>query len=305
MIHIPVLLHEVIKFLEPKPGEFIIDGTVGGGGHSAEIFEKILPNGILLGIDWDREFLEIANEKISAKFKNQKSKIKNNLILIHGNYADLPEILKEKKLGKADGLLLDLGFSSAQLEKSGKGFSFLKDEPLLMTYDRNKKPVKEILREISEEELARIIREFGEERFAKRISRAIAAQGKIKPIESSGELSNIVKNAVPKNYERGRIHPATRTFQALRIYANDELENLEKILKALPIILKPRGRAVIINFHSLEDRLVKNYMRRMAKENILKILAPKPIRPSPEEIKINPRSRSAKLRATIFMEHES
>jgi 16S rRNA (cytosine1402-N4)-methyltransferase len=311
-MYTPVLLQEVIKFLEPKPGEFIIDGTVGGGGHAIEIAKRISPDGTLLAVDWDKDTLEETKLKIEANFQFPRLRppeadyggqaISNfQIFWIYGNYADLPEILKDKKLGKADGLLLDLGFSSEQLEKSGKGFSFLKDEPLLMTYDRNQKPVKEILNELGEEELARIIREFGEERFAKRISKAIVAQRKIKPIESSGELSRIVKNAVPKNYEHGRIHPATRTFQALRIYANDELENLEKILKAMPIILKPEGRAVITSFHSLEDRLVKNYMRRMEKENILKILAPKPIRPSPEEIKNNPRSRSAKLRAAVMI----
>lgn len=305
-MHVPVLLQEVIKFLEPNPGEFIIDGTIGSGGHAAEILKKILPAGKLLGIDWDRE----AGANNNPGLANNK-----NVILVHGNYAALPEILKEKKLGKADGLLLDLGFSSEQLEKSGRGFSFLKDEPLLMTYDRSRKPVKEILKELDKEALARIIREFGEEHFANRIAGAIVAWRKTTPIERSGELSGIIKNAVPKNYDharqslrsrrlqagRGRIHPATRTFQALRIYANDELGNLEKILKALPKVLKPGGRIVIISFHSLEDRLVKNYMKQMEKENILKILCPKPIRPSPAEIKNNPRSRSAKLRAAMLI----
>ena len=315
-MHTPVLLHEVIKFLDPKPGEFVIDGTVDGGGHATEIIKRISPAGIFLGIDWDEEV--IANSKLPAFAKATAGRqIANNknIVFVHGNYADLPEILKERRLDKADGLLLDLGFSSEQLENSGRGFSFLHAEPLLMTYDRNQKPVKEIINELSEEKLEGILREFGEERFAKQIVKAIVVQRKIKPIESSGELSNIVKKAVPQNYDRarqslrsrrwqagrGRIHPATRTFQALRIYANAELANLEKILSATPEILKAGGRIIIISFHSLEDRIVKNYFKKMYRENKLKILTKKPVQASAEEVKANPRSRSAKLRAAVII----
>ena len=296
--HTPVLLHEVIKFLEPHSGGFFIDGTIDGGGHSAEIFQKISPNGVLLGIDWDQRMIEIAQGKISAnsKIKNQKSK----LILVHGNYADLPEILKKKKLPKANGLLLDLGFSSEQL-KSGRGFSFMKDEPLLMTYDSSRKPVKEIIREMSEENLAKMIFELSGERFSRQIARAIKERGRRKSIETSGELNEVITQAVPRNYERGRIEPATRTFQALRIYANNELGNLEKALKNLPEILKRGGRAVIITFHSLEDIIAKNSFREMEKKNIVRILTKKPISPSVDEIRENPRSRSAKLRTAAII----
>jgi len=293
-IHIPVLLNEVIKLLDPKPREFLIDGTVGGGGHSVEILKKILPGGKLLGIDRDKNSLEIAKQKISAE-------IKNNFILIPGNYADLPEILKKENLEKADGLLIDLGMSSDQLEKSGRGFSFLKDEPLLMTYDLETKPAKDVLKELSEKELAKIIKDFSQERFAEKIAKAIKQQEKIKPIETTKELAAVIQKAVPKWYERGRINPATRTFMALRIYVNQELENLEKLLKNLDKILKIGGRVAVISFHSLEDRIIKNYFRDLSKVGKIKILNKKPIRPTEEEIKNNPRARSAKLRAAVII----
>lgn len=285
--HTPVLLNEVIKFLDPKPGEFFIDGTFGSGGHSAAILEKLGSNGKLLALDWD--------ETNVSKSMIQDSRFKIQV----GSYADLAEILKNKNLGKADGLLLDLGFSSEQIG-GGKGFSFQKDEPLLMTYDPNAEPLKEMLKELTEEELAKIIQQFGEERFTRRIAKAIYEQERRKPIETTFELVEIIRSAVPRSYERGRIHPATRTFMAFRIYANHELENLEKLLKALEQILQTGARVVIISFHSLEDRLVKNYFRDYAKMGKLKILTKKPITATEEEIAANPRSRSAKLRAAIM-----
>lgn len=270
--HTPVLLKEVTELLDPKPGEFFIDGTAGSGGHSKAIQEKVGPTGKLLAIDWEKT---------------------------GENYADLAEILKKKNLGKANGLILDLGFSSEQIG-GGRGFSFQKDEPLFMTYDPSAEPLKQILKELTEEELAEIIKEFGEERYAWRIAKAIYEQERQKPIETTFELAEIIKRAVPKNYERGRIHPATRTFMAFRIYANHEMENLEKVLQDLPEILKPGGRAAVISFHSLEDRLVKNYFRDYAKAGKIKILTKKPITATKEEIAANPRSRSAKLRAATM-----
>lgn len=272
MQHAPVLLNEIIKILDPQPGEFFVDGTAGAGGHSKAILEKTGSSGKFLAIDWEKT---------------------------GENYANLPEILDQKNLGKADGLLIDLGFSSEQLG-AGRGFSFLKDEPLLMTYDLSEKPVKQILKELNEQELAAIIKTYGEERYAARIARAIKAASRKKPIETTGQLAEIIRSAVPKNYERGRLHPATRTFMALRIYANRELENLETLLKNLHRILKPGGRAAIISFHSLEDRLVKNYFRDYAKAGKVEILTKKPIIATSEEIRQNPRSRSAKLRAAIL-----
>lgn len=296
-MHIPVLLKEVIEQLNPKPKDFIIDGTIGSGGHSLEIFSRISPGGVLLGVDLDKNLLKLAKKRILAKFGNKAKTTK--LILAEGNYADLPKILRKKKLPKADGFLLDLGFSSDQLN-SGKGFSFMLDEPLIMTYGTGK-PVKDIIRDLSEQELAKIIFEFSNERFSRVIARAIKKREKAKPIETSGELAEIIKKSLPKNYERGRINPATRTFQALRIYANRELDNLKKVLSSLSEILKSGGRIVVISFHSLEDAIVKNYFKAMEKEKKLKILNKKPIVPSTDEIKKNPSSRSAKLRAAIII----
>lgn len=293
-MHTPVLLNEVIKILDPKPGEFFIDGTIGGAGHAIEIFKRILPEGRLLGIDWNKEMLEIARTKISAEAQN-----KAKLFLVNGNYADLPKILKSNGLSEADGLLLDLGVSSDELESSGRGFSFEKDEPLLMTYSDETKPVKEILKEISENDLQKIIKDFSQERYARQIAKAIKEKEKIVPIGTSRSLALVIESAVPRNYERGRIHPATRTFMALRIYANSELENLENVLKHLNKILKHNGRVAVISFHSLEDRIVKNYFREMAKKGEAQLITKKPIVSSKREIAINPRSRSAKLRGII------
>jgi len=216
--------------------------------------------------------------------------------LVHGNYADLPAILAERQMPKADALLLDLGFSSEQLGLS-RGFSFERDEPLLMTYDGSREPVAVLLRKTPERELVGILRDYGEERYAVRIARAIAMREKQKPILTSRELAETISAAVPGNYERGRIHPATRTFQALRIYANGELENLRRVILELPKIVRAGGRAVIISFHSLEDRIVKTMFRDMAAQGALEIITKKPVAASEEEIAANPRSRSAKLRA--------
>ncbi|TRZ65051.1 MAG: 16S rRNA (cytosine(1402)-N(4))-methyltransferase RsmH [Spirochaetia bacterium] len=287
MSHIPVLLKEVIEILNPKPGEFFIDGTFGAGGHSTAILKKIGLNGKLLGIDWDK--------KVIANFKLQIANYKN-LILVQGNYADIPEILNERKLHRADGLIIDLGLSSDQLESSGRGFSFLKDEILDMRFDSESGALSaaEIINSLSEKELADIFWKYGEEGNSRRIAKEIVEKRRKNRIKTTFELAEIVENAVSR---RGKIHPATKVFQALRIYVNDELENLERLLKNLGIILKPQGRAAIISFHSLEDRLVKNYFRDMAKSGRAEILTKKPIVPSQEEIKNNQRSRSAKLRA--------
>lgn len=289
MIHIPVLLNEAISLLKPNKGEFFIDGTVGGGGHAVSILERILPDGMFLGIDWNKDSLERAKQRIETKFK---------IFWANDNFAELPKILKKYDLGKADGLILDLGFSSEQLEWSGRGFSFNRDEPLLMTYSDENEPVYRVLATRNEEELAEIIKNFSEEKYAEKIAKAIIKRNKIGNIlRSSAELAEVIKNAVPENYEHGRIHPATRTFQALRIYVNKELENLENVLTNLFRIVKVGGRAAIISFHSLEDRMVKNYFRDYAKEGKVELLTKKPIVASKEEILKNPRSRSAKLRA--------
>lgn len=294
MEHVPVLLHEVITFLGPRPGDFIIDGTVDGGGHAREILGRITETGTLLGLDWDEALLAECRARIGGY---------KNAILVHGNYADLPRIMEEHAAElpatQADGLLVDLGFSSEQLEASGRGFSFgepSKDEPLLMTYDDSRPPVSDIIRSLTEEELANVIYELGGERHSRRIAKAIKERGRRKPIATSGELAETVRSAVPRGYERGRIDAATRTFQALRIYANGELDNLNALLERLTDIVKPGGRAAIITFHSLEDRIVKEKFREMAKRGAAELVIKKPVPASREEIARNPRSRSAKLR---------
>ncbi|MEK7162735.1 MAG: 16S rRNA (cytosine(1402)-N(4))-methyltransferase RsmH [Patescibacteria group bacterium] len=322
-MHTPVLLKEIIEVLNPQSGEFFIDGTLGSGGHAIEILKKIMPDGKLLGVDLDKDNLEKAKLNISAELKINSSELKNNLILVHGNYASLPEILgslkneKFKNL-KADGLLIDLGFSSEQLV-SGRGFSFLKDEPLDMRYNTertlnecgtNAETAAEIVNSYSEKDLADIFYKYGEERFSRRIAKNIVEARRKKRILTTFDLASAIKKATSIGYEKGRIHPATRVFQALRIYVNDELGNLEKLLKNLdkifppeanqPLAEKSKGRIAIIAFHSLEDRLVKNYFREMAKDGRAEILTKKPITATLEEIRKNPRSRSAKMRAILL-----
>jgi 16S rRNA (cytosine1402-N4)-methyltransferase len=294
-VHQPVLLNEVITFLDPKPGAFILDGTVDGGGHAAAIVDRIGATGTFVGLDWDKQLLERCKKRFAAH---------KNVILLHGNYAELPQIMAEnskvKDLGKADGLLIDLGFSSEQLEASGRGFSFSearKDEPLLMTYDDSQTPLYQILREESEESIANIIFEFGGERASRRIAKAIKDHGRKNPITTSGELADVVRSVLSTKYEHGRIDPATRTFQAFRIYANAELQNLKTLLANLEKIVKPGGKVVIISFHSVEDGIVKRAFQALAKESKITILTKKPVEGTREEIKQNPRSRSAKIRA--------
>lgn len=296
MPHTPVLLNEVLKYLDPQPGSFIIDGTVDGGGHAKEIIKRIAPAGTFFGIDWDKNILT-QTEKLLREEIGEK---KVSLVFRSGNYANIPSFIAENKLPKADGLLLDLGFSSEQLEGSGRGFSFMKNEELLMTYGDDETPVKKILRELPERDLAKIIFAYSGEKYAMRIAKAIKAQEKKKAIETTGELSEIIARSIPANYERGRINPATRTFQALRIYANHELENLKNILGKLQEVLAPQGKIVIISFHSLEDRIVKQEFRELAKKGTFEILTKKPIEAGEEELSRNPRSRSAKLRAAII-----
>lgn len=255
-----------------------------------EILKRIGPKGTLLAIDWDEELLK----KFKEKTKNYKTKI----IYAGENYANIPKVLKKYGLGKADGLLLDLGFSSEHLE-SGRGFSFKKNEPLDMRYSiKNKLTAAEVVNTTSEKDLADIFFKYGEERFARRISGGIVSERKNKRILTSGDLVEIIKK-----YGGGanRINPATRVFQALRIYVNKELENLQAALNNLPAILKPGGRAAVISFHSLEDRIVKNNFRQMKSGHLLEIAAKKPVVPSIEECSRNPRSCSAKLRAAILI----
>ena len=293
MSHVPVLLKEVVKALDPKPGEFFVDGTLGAGGHARAIIERTKGRGLFLGIDWDEKALEAFRPEVANR---------GNVILAHGNYAEIPELLKKLQTPKIDGLVLDLGLSSDQLESSGRGFSFLRNEPLDMRYNRNEEErptAAQVVNSFSEEALTDIIFKYGEEKFARRIAKKIVERRHETRIMTTEELVRVIESAVP-GHGKERIHPATRAFQALRIYVNGELQNLESILKSLPEIMEESGRAVIISFHSLEDRLVKNTFRDLTLEKKADLINKKPISPGPPEIRENPRSRSAKLRAIRF-----
>jgi 16S rRNA (cytosine1402-N4)-methyltransferase len=275
-----------LEYLEPQRGDNFIDATIGFGGHSSELLKKILPEGRLLGIDLNKETLKI--------LENEK---RPGLVLRRGNYADLKKIAEEEKFYPIKGILFDLGISSWALEKSGKGFSFQKDEPLDMRVEENNQlTAAEIVNSWPEEKLLRIFWDYGEERYGRRIVKNIIRARAIRPLQTTGELVEIIRRSTPAPYRRRRLHFATKVFQALRIAVNGELDNLKNALPQALEILEKQGRLAVISFHSLEDRIVKNFFREKAKENYFKILTKKPITPLVAETGINPRSRSAKLR---------
>lgn len=289
-MHKPVLLEKVLEIFNPRRGQIYIDATIDGGGHARAILEKIGAEGKLLGIDWDRELLG------RLKVENPKLKVKN-LILVCDNYAHIKSIAGKYNLGKVDGILFDLGFSLYHLEESRRGFSFLKNEPLDMRYnpDFNELTAEKIVNKWPPEAIENILREYGGERFSRRIARGIVGARRYKKISATAELVRIISRSVPGFYLKRRVHPATKTFQALRIAVNRELENLRKALYDSADILKPGGKIIVISFHSLEDRIVKNFFRK--NKNAFTVFTPKPVCPAKEEIKSNPRARSAKLRA--------
>lgn len=281
--HRPVMLAEVLHWLAPKPGAVIVDGTVGGGGHARAIAAKLGPEGLVVGIDRDPEALPRAEVSL-AGYPH---------LLRHGNYADLPEILEELEVPVVDGVLLDLGVCSDQLVDENRGFSFDSDGPLDMRFDPSTgEPAYRLVNRLSEARLADLIFRFGEDRASRRIARAIVSARQRQPIRTARQLAEIIRRAVgPKT---GRIDPATRTFQALRIAVNDELKWLEVALRRIPEVLRPGGRLVVLSYHSLEDRLVKEAFRT---DSRWKVLTPHPITPGADEVATNPRARSAKLRA--------
>lgn len=294
-IHIPVLQKEVLDFLDPKPNENFIDCTVGGGGHAISILKATGLGGKVLGIDWDREMIK------SLRLATQNTEFQNILVLACDNYSNLKEIVKKNNFGPIHGILFDLGLSTWHLEKSGRGFSFKNDEPLDMRYNPDVSVLKarDILNSWSENEIAKIFEEYGEERFAKKIAKKIVEQREISPIKSTFQLLKIIKMAVPSWYCHGKINFATRTFQALRIAVNSELENLKEVFPRALEVLEPNGRLVVISFHSLEDRIAKIFFKEKGREGLVRILTKKPVRPTQKEIKSNPRARSAKLRAVL------
>ena len=289
MTHIPVLKKEVLFYLDPKANENFVDCTFGEGGHSFAILEKNIPEGKILGIDRSPEMIK------------RVKKEEERLILRQGRFSNLEEIVKEANFGPVNGVLFDFGMSSWHIDESKKGFSFKNNEPLDMRYDSEEDmTADEILNKMSYEKIKSILKDYGEERFAGSIASRIVEERKINPIETTVDLVNIIRESTPGWYHHQRIHFATRTFQALRIAVNRELEEIKKGLEDSMDILEKGGRIVAISFHSLEDRIVKNFFRDNFKKGNLKILTKKPVIANFEEIKTNRRSRSAKLRAAII-----
>jgi len=288
MLHRPVMVEEVIGFLEPCNGGAFVDGTVGGGGHAKVILERLNPS-IYIGIDRDLEALEVATRVLEP--------FTDKVRLYHALYSEVEDVLENVGLEEVDAFLLDLGLSSLQLDGEERGFSFQREEPLDMRMDREQElTAAHVVNTYAQGDLERIFREYGEERWAKKIARNIVNTRKKFPINTTTALAQVVEWSIPKKFHPKKIHPATRVFQALRIEVNRELEELEKGLKAGLRILKPQGRFVVISFQSLEDALVKKTFRKWQSESKGEIITHKPVTPSVEEVEMNIRSRSGKLR---------
>lgn len=303
--HTPVLLNEALEYLEPKQGGVYIDGTLGGAGHSVEIAKRIIPKGVLIGIDQDSNAIKASEKRLDA--------YKENVIIVHDNFRNIKTIAEGFGYKEVDGVLLDIGVSSYQLDEEERGFSYMHDGPLDMRMDRDRDyNASDIVNNASESELTRIFRDYGEEKWASRIAGFITEERKSGRIDTTFKLIDIVKKAIPAAARREGGHPAKRTFQALRIAVNDELDALKQTVESAAEILKPGGRLVVITFHSLEDRIVKTFFKNMekpcicppqlpicvcGKEPLLKVITKKPVTAGEEELLTNPRSKSAKLRA--------
>ena len=287
--HVPVMRADVVRALAPERGGLFVDCTLGLGGHAAAVLEA--GAGRLIGVDRDAEALAVARERL-APWAGQVE-------LVHANYREIGRVLDERGIGGVDGIVADLGVSSLQFDGEGRGFSFQRDEPLDMRMDRSTGPTAaDLLSELREEDLANLIYQFGEDRYSRRIARAIVDARRMGPVQTTGRLAALVRRAVPR---RGYspIHPATRTFQALRIAVNGELEGLDEFVDQACRRLAPGGRLVVLAFHSLEDRVVKHTLRRLAADEAesFRLLSRRAVQPTDDEVAVNPRARSAKLRA--------
>lgn len=304
--HIPVMVDEVIGLLDLKPGDRVVDGTLGGTGHSRAILDKILPGGLLIGIDQDRDAVAHATEVLKPYEKDIR--------IINDNYVNLPEILSGLDLPGVDRILLDLGISLNQIESSGRGFSFRRDEPLDMRMDAaSERTAEDLVNRMDESGLKKIFREYGEERRAGQIARKIVQARRHSRITTTAQLSHLVSDAIPKSASaHQRIHPATRVFMALRIAVNRELERLESFMDVAVDLLAPGGRLCILSFHSLEDRIVKHRFKSLEKgctcppdfpvcacnkKPRIRILTRRALRPTAAEVTANPMARSTRLRA--------
>ena len=292
--HVPVMLNEVVDLLNIRPGQTMLDCTTGRGGHADAILSKLTPGGRYIGLDVDPKNLHF----VRARFESHA----NPPTLIHSNFSHAAHMLAKLDIDGVDGLLADLGFSSNQVDDPERGMSFLSDGPLDMRLNQTlPRTAENLINSLSEQEVADILYKYGEERLSRRIARKVVEQRKTQPIISTSQLASLCIQAYGPKGKRHRIHPATRTFQALRIAVNDELAHLESLLDQLPTLLRTDAKAVIISFHSLEDRLVKWAFRKLAAEGRVEILTRKPLTPSEEERSNNSRSRSAKLRAIRFL----
>ncbi len=302
--HETVLLKETIENLKIKSNGIYVDGTLGGGGHSSEIIKHLDNNGLLIGIDQDTDAIKAAQERLGS--------VLNNIKLIHNNFSNIKDILLKLEIDKIDGMILDLGVSSYQLDNAQRGFSYMNDAELDMRMNRDRSlTAKYLVNNYSEENLKEIIQKYGEEKWAARIAKFIVEEREDREIVTTGDLVDIIKKAIPLGARKKGAHPAKRTFQAIRIEVNNELNILENTIKDIIKALKTGGRLCIITFHSLEDRIVKNAFKELAKgcicppefpickcdkEKEVKIITKKPICPNENEVEDNPRSRSAKLR---------
>ncbi len=292
-------MQEVLDYLNLRPGLWILDATVGMGGHSKEILNRVLPGGGLIAMDQDKDALSFAKKNLHD--------FRENIRWVHGNFRDLSLHLQNLGLNQVDGILMDLGVSSYQLSESSRGFSFLQNGPLDMRMmPEASLSARDVLHSLDEDELGRIIFEFGQERHARRLAKAIVQFRKKQPFQTTLQLTRLIEDTIGRFYRDQKIHPATRTFQALRIYVNDEMGALERALPQAIEALKPGARLVVISFHSLEDGMVKRYFQKFSKlggEKMgggpagVKVLTRKPLRPSLEELKVNSRARSSRLRA--------
>jgi 16S rRNA (cytosine1402-N4)-methyltransferase len=288
--HEPVLLAEILDLLNPQPGQSFVDCTLGRAGHASAIAQRISPGGVLIGLDADPRNLQFSGERLKASNISTR--------LFHANFAELSDVLKEVGVERVDAILADLGISTNQLFDEQYGLSFAAPMTLDMRLDpRIRRSAANLINNLPEDELANVLYKLADERYSRRIARKIGEARRISPITTTDRLADLVRSAVPvRPGQPQRIDPATRTFMALRMAVNQEVENLERLLEQAPKFLKPGGRLAVVSFHSVEDRLVKQAFRSAEQTGLLTVLTPKPISPSPQEIAANPRSRSAKLR---------
>ena len=311
--HIPIMLDEVIEGLDIKPDGIYVDGTLGGGGHSYEIAKRLVSGGRLIGIDQDEAAIKAAGARLSG--------FGDRVTIVRSNYAQMVSVLQSLGIEQVDGILLDLGVSSHQLDNAERGFSYMEDAPLDMRMDRRQeKTAGDIVNFYSQAELTRIIRDYGEDKFAAKIAAKIMGFRENKPVETTGELAEIIKSAIPMKYRLTGGHPAKRTFQAIRIELNRELEILEESIEGMLDTLSDRGRMAVITFHSLEDRIVKSAFKKAespctcppdfpicvcGKKSKGFVASRKPLIPSDEETERNPRAKSSKLRIFVRKREEN